>query len=184
MSAGFVKPKIVFGNNLLFRNASRDDAQFILDLRTNPEKGKHLSRTSTDLGEQVDWMDRYSVDSSQIYFIIEDLRGECFGTVRLYDQQGTSFCWGSWILKEGRPNGFAVESALVVYQFAFLLGFDSAHFDVRRGNTSVWQFHERFGAIRARETEEDFFYEISSVAIDASLKRYNRFLPNGVKVVW
>jgi hypothetical protein len=64
------------------------------------------------------------------------------------------------------------------------LGFVRAHFDVRRGNESVWQFHERFGAVRVRETDEDFFYEISLDAINASLERYRKFLPNGIEIVW
>jgi RimJ/RimL family protein N-acetyltransferase len=184
MKPGFRKPSKVIGSSVVFRNAVGDDAQFILNLRTNPDKGKFLSKTSADLGAQVDWLDRYSTDPDQVYFIIENLSGERFGTVRLYDQKADSFCWGSWILSEGRPGGFAVESALMVYEFALALGFVRAHFDVRRGNESVWQFHERFGAVRVRETDEDFFYEISLDAINASLERYRKFLPNGIEIVW
>ena len=51
------------------------------------------------------------------------------------------------VIREGSPSGYAVESALMVYQFAgaVSLGFTRAHFDVRKGNESVWKFHERFG---------------------------------------
>lgn len=51
-----------------------------------------------------------------------------------------------------------MESALTVYAYAVdHLGFTAAHFDVRRGNERVWKFHERFGAVRVDENEEDYF---------------------------
>ena len=88
------------------------------------------------------------------------------GTIRLYDPQGDSFCWGSWILAQGSPASAAMESALMVYAYAVdYLGFTAAHFDVRRGNERVWRFHERFGAVRVRETALDYWYRLDLPAI-------------------
>ena len=101
------------------------------------------------------------------------------GTVRLYDQKKESFCWGSWILKDSVPNSYAIESALIVYHFAFYLGFKKAHFNVSKYNKSVWRFHESFGAERVDENAEEFIYNISSEAIKKSFERYKKFLPNG-----
>ena len=157
----FIKPQKVIGNNVVFRNANKEDAAFVLELRLDPVKGRHLSKTSNDLNDQIAWLEKYEKDDSQIYFIIESRGGERFGTIRLYDKKDDSFCWGSWILKEGRPSGFALESALMVYHFALGLGFTKSHFDVRKGNDSVWKFHERFGAQRVEETDEDYIYNIS-----------------------
>lgn len=71
----------------------------------------------------------------------------------------------------------------MVYAYAVdHLGFSSAHFDVRKGNERVWQFHERFGAVRIGESELDFLYRIDSIAITASRQHYSRFLTGGVKV--
>lgn len=178
----FKKPRHIYGNNIILRNAEIDDAEFIVALRTDPIKGRFLSATSTDVNQQRMWLDKYCRDSGQVYFIIEDRYGERFGTVRLYDAQHDSFCWGSWILKEGRPNGFAMESALMVYQFALELGFASSHFDVRKENESVWKFHERFGAVRVAEGSDDFFYVLSKNAMVKSLQKYKRFLPHGIKI--
>lgn len=178
----FVKPKKVVGNNVVFRDANKDDAEFILQLRTDPVKGKYLSHTSSDFDLQVAWLEKYTKDNTQIYFIIEDKSGERFGTIRLYDIKGGSFCWGSWILREGRPSGFAMESALMVYHFAIGLGFNKSHFDVRKGNQSVWQFHERFGAVRVAESDEDYIYNIFLSSIQQSLEKYKRYLPNGVEI--
>lgn len=174
----FVKPVKVIGKNVVFRNANKADAEFILQLRTDPIKGKYLSATAADLDLQLAWLEKYAGDNSQIYFIIEDVNGERYGTIRLYDVKGDSFCWGSWILRDGRPSGFAMESAILVYQFALSLGFKKSHFDVRKENTAVWQFHERFGALRIEEQGEDYIYSISDYAIKNSFEKYKKYINN------
>jgi RimJ/RimL family protein N-acetyltransferase len=170
---------MLLGHQLSFRDAVVSDAAFILELRTHATKSAYLSKTAHDVQLQEAWLTKYQMDDSQVYFIIQDQNHERVGTVRLYDIQGDSFCWGSWILKEGAPSSYAIESALMVYRFALSLGFQKAHFDVRKGNESVWKFHERFGAQRIRETDLDYFYTISRVAIEQSLDKYRKYLPNG-----
>lgn len=176
------KAKKITGRTLVFRDASVDDAEFILSLRTDAKKSQHLSATKPDLDAQRAWLERYSISTDQAYFIIE-FQGMPIGTVRIYDPKGESFCWGSWILSNEAPKNAAIESALVVYSYAVdVLGFCRAHFDVRQGNASVWRFHESFGAIRVGESDLDYFYEIDDAAIQKSLERYRRFLPSPVVV--
>jgi len=177
-----LKPRTVFGNKLVFRDACIDDAAFILKLRTDSNASRYISKTPPNLQNQVSWLESYSEDKSQIYFIILQKDGDRVGTVRLYDKKGDSFCWGSWIIKDGCPFGFALESALMVYTFALSLGFNQAHFDVRKGNASVWRFHERFGATRIGESADDYFYSIAADAISKSLEKYSGYLPNGIKI--
>jgi len=172
----------VTGKTLIFRDANVSDAEFILSLRTDEKKSRYLSATANDIEAQKAWLSRYAVAKDQAYFII-DYKNEPVGTVRLYDAQQGSFCWGSWILKDSRPRHAAMESALMVYAYAVdCLGFNACHFDVRKGNEKVWQFHERFGAVRIGETEIDYFYSLSDKSIQASLSRYANFLPDGVHV--
>lgn len=166
----------------MFRDARVEDATFILSLRTDEKKSRYLSATSPDLEAQCTWLESYTQAMDQAYFIIE-YQDEPIGTVRLYDAQGNSFCWGSWILKDTRPSQSAMESALMVYAYAVdHLGFTAAHFDVRKGNERVWQFHERFGAERIAETALDYLYTLSLEAIQASRRRYAKFLPDGVTI--
>lgn len=166
------------GKTLVFRNAAVADAAFILALRTDPHKGAFLSHTSDQLAVQENWLRAYAGSENQAYFIIESLDGAPLGTVRLYDARADSFCWGSWILVHGAPQSAAIESTLMVYDYAINhLGFSGAHFDVRKGNESVWRFHERFGAVRVAETAEDYFYEISLSHINKAMLRFQKFLP-------
>ena len=178
----FRKPKKVIGNNLIFRDAIKEDAAFILELRTDSKKATYISKTSKDLKQQEAWLENYRNDNEQVYFIILNKQHERVGTVRLYDNKNDSFCWGSWILKDGTPSSYSIESALLVYHLALNLGFEKAHFDVRKGNQSVWKFHERFGAKKVGETTEDFIYNISLESIQISLNKYKKYLPNGFSI--
>lgn len=172
----------VVGKTLNFRNARVGDAAFIWSLRTDAEKSRYLSAVSGELAHQQAWLARYAQADDQAYFIIE-YQAEPIGTVRLYDPQGDSFCWGSWILINTRPSQAAMESALMVYAYAIdHLGFKAAHFEVRKGNERVWRFHERFGAQRVAETEQDIFYKLDADSIAAARLHYRRFLEGSVDV--
>jgi RimJ/RimL family protein N-acetyltransferase len=176
------KAQHVLGKTLRFRNALLSDAPFILSLRTDDNKSKFLSQVSHDLDGQKRWMMGYESSTDQAYFVIE-LKEVPIGTVRLYDARGYSFCWGSWILINDKPSSAAIESALMVYSYAVHhLRFSSAHFDVRKGNESVWKFHERFGAQRVSEDTTDYFYTLDLSSIKKSMEVYSRFLPKPVIV--
>ncbi|QXP83541.1 GNAT family N-acetyltransferase [Methylococcus sp. ANG] len=178
------KAKHLIGRSLVLRNATVADAGFILSLRTDRSKSKYLSYTPPEIEKQIKWLENYATKSDQAYFIIEDKFGGEIGVVRLYDQRGDSFCWGSWILKNNAPQSAAIESALIIYAYAIShLGFNQAHFDVRKDNKKVWQFHERFGAMRIGETADDYLYQIGLKDITASLRRYKKFLPGPIVVV-
>lgn len=169
----------------MFRDVALGDAEFILALRTHKQKSRYLSATVPDLEKQKAWIERYASSKDQAYFIIATADNELVGTVRLYDAQGNSFCWGSWIVKADGPVHMAIESALMVYAFGVdILGFNCAHFDVRKENQHVWRFHERFGATRVGESPLDYYYRIEHAAIAASRQRYQRYLPEPIIVEW
>lgn len=180
-----MKAHWVLGKTLIFRNAVATDADFILSLRLDENKSRYLSQTAPEFSRQVAWLNKYTGSNDQAYFIIENKLGVPLGTIRLYDAQNNSFCWGSWILKEGAPKTAAIESALMVYSYAIdHLGFEAAHFDVRKGNENVWRFHERFGAKRVGETESDYLYRIDFENILAARTKYKKYLPEDATVEW
>jgi len=177
-----IKTKKIVGKTLVFRDATVTDAEYIISLRTDNKKSRYLSKTSHEIDRQRIWLDKYTNNDDQVYFIIEHL-SKPIGTVRLYDAIGNSFCWGSWILQDDSPLHAAIESALMVYSYAIdHLGFSASHFDVRKENEKVWRFHERFGARRISETELDYFYTLDIQSIIASCSRYSKFLPDGIVV--
>lgn len=187
MSIAPSSPKIhpvsrIRGKTLMLVSAQEKDAEFILSLRTNPRKSRHLSKTSNDLEEQIRWLKKYQEEGNQAYFIIH-FEHKPIGTVRLYDARGESFCWGSWILTDYAPPHGAIESALIVYSLGINhLGFKESHFDVRKENESVIRFHKKFGANCIGETSKDYLFKIGSSEISSSMRRYARYLPSGITI--
>lgn len=178
------------GNKLVLREVETGDAAYILSLRLDPKKGAHLSPVDADVSKQVAWIERYKQGAGQAYFIIcrkdeQGGAGEAIGTVRLYNAIGDSFSWGSWIIADGAAPDVAMESALIVYQYALdHLGFRNSHFEVNKDNRTVWNFHERlFGARRVAEDDVEYRFEQDHEAIRAAMRRFGRFLPRPIDVV-
>ncbi len=167
----------VRGRSIELRDVTVEDADFILSLRLDPKRSQFLSPVAADVGRQRAWIRDYLQSEGQAYFVITSLAGEPLGVVRLYDAEGDSFSWGSWIMKEGAPVTAAMETALLVYRLGLGWGFDAAHYKVHRDNHSVLKFHEMFGAQRVGQEGDEILLHIGREAIESALKRYARYLP-------
>lgn len=171
-----MKP-IVRGKQIYLREVTLDDAEFILTLRTDPKKSRYLSPTISDITQQRAFIERYLQSLTDYYFIICDWSARSLGTVRIYDIQGDSFCWGSWIISDSAPIGTAMESALLLYDFAFFsLHYKNSHFDVRKDNRRVVKFHERFGAQITREDESNFYFSYNIISYLNARQKYSKHL--------
>ena len=166
------------GKNVFFREVTIDDAGFLLQLRTDPSLSRYISPVSDFIEDQKKFIYDYLSDSKDYYFIITDCDDKSIGTIRIYDIVGDSFCWGSWILTNDAPAFAAVESALLVYDFSFFsLHYRRSCFDVRKANTRVVAFHERFGARIVKSDNLNFYFEFDLDTYLAVRTRYRRFLP-------
>lgn len=172
-----MKPYVI-GKTIYFREVNTDDAEFILKLRTDPDKNKHLSITANDVGRQREFISNYLTSHSDFYFIICDFEHKPKGTIRIYDIKDDSFCWGSWILSKDAPNKAAIESALLIYDFAFFsLHYKKSHFDVRKENCRVVDFHKRFGALVVGEDDLNYYFEYKRDAYLSAREKYIRYIP-------
>ncbi|RUT67233.1 N-acetyltransferase [Morganella morganii] len=157
-----------------------DDAQFILSLRNDDNYNKYLSKTSTDIQQQKEWIKKYKIkekNNIEYYFIIERNDGVPCGTVRVYDIKNESFCWGSWILNQEKTATAAIESALLVYKFGFeIKKYQHCHFEVVKGNDRVISFHKKFGAKETHHDDIHFYYEILPESINKIKEKYKKYL--------
>lgn len=170
----------VRGKSIFLREVSVDDAEFILCLRTDPEKSKHLSVTSNDIEEQKGFIKKYMESVTDFYFIICDWNNKRLGTIRIYDIKNDSFCWGSWILSKDAPINASIESVLLIYDFAFFsLHYPKAHFDVRKENERVVDFHRRFGASIVDEDDVNYYFTYDGESYMSVREKYRRYLPKG-----
>ncbi len=168
----------ITGKNINLRLVELEDAEFMVNLRAD-RKNKFL--TKVDVENQRNWLIDYKVREArktEYYFIICNKDDEPCGAVRIYDFIGDSFCWGSWLLSSDAPATAGIESALLVYEFAFyFLKFKHCHFDVRIENTKVRAFHERMGATIIKSDELDVYYELPLSQYESIKKKYLKYLP-------
>ncbi len=165
------------------RLATVADAGFILALRTDPTRSRHISKTDASLEVQAEWMRDYEKRfeaGQEAYFIIRH-EGADVGTARIYDYRPAedSFCWGSWIIRPGTPPGAAMGTPVAIYDLGFdYLCFSSAHFDIRKDNRSVWKFEEVIGARLVGADDENRCYVYSKASYEAARPRLERYISN------
>lgn len=168
----------VRGKTVYLREVASSDSEFILALRTDAQKSKYLHSTDSDIRKQEEFIEKYQSSMTDFYFIICDWEHRQLGTVRIYDVRGDSFCWGSWILSADAPANAAIESALLLYDFAFYsLHYAKSHFDVRKENKRVVDFHLRFGAVVVSEDAENFYFEYPMEKYLTIRNKYRRYIP-------
>jgi RimJ/RimL family protein N-acetyltransferase len=161
--------------SLQMRLARPEDAAYLYSLRINPALNQHLSAPPPSVNAEAEFLERYmerEAANREFYFVIKNrLTGADCGAVRIYDLREDSFCWGSWILDAGKPRLAALESALFIYDYAFgVLGYQASHFDVRKENTRVISFHERFGAQRQSANDIDVFFVLRRKNLEEKLR--------------
>ena len=172
-----MKPYAI-GKTVYLREVSVNDADFIFRLRSDKNKSKYLSEISNQLIDQINFIENYKKSIVDYYFIISDHNSNNLGTVRIYDIKDDSFCWGSWIIVDGTASTVGIESALLIYDFAFYsLHFKKSHFDVRKSNLSVINFHKRFGAKIISEDNENFYFSYSLEDYKIAINKFLKFIP-------
>ncbi|WP_257285960.1 GNAT family N-acetyltransferase [Endozoicomonas sp. SESOKO1] len=174
---------MLYSKTIRLRFVEPDDAEFILGLRLDIRYNQYLSTTINDVNAQRNWIKEYKSrerEGKEYYFIIERKIDEIpIGTVRLYDfiEQANSFCWGSWILNEDKTRFAAIESAMLVYRFAFEeVQFSRSHFDVRKENKSVLSFHRKMGAKEMGEDELNVYFHYFPESYREQKVKLKRFL--------
>jgi RimJ/RimL family protein N-acetyltransferase len=135
------------------RPVDENDAEFIVRLRSQPGRSRFLNRGAGDAATQRQWLATYFVRPDDYFFVIHGLADdEPHGTLGLYgvDTQTGEAEWGRWILREDSPA--AVESALLVYRFAFeSLLLRQVFCRTITENAQVTSFHDSCGLVRAAE---------------------------------
>ena len=181
--AKLIKCGAIHGKNIVFRQVEVRDAAFILSLRLNPVKGRFISATSNNKGQQENWIRDTLLKDNEIMFIITDRSGQSLGCIRMYDSDSRSYSWGSWVMVDGLNPSIAIESIALLYRYGKWLGFESARLDVRKENVPVWSFHEKYtGAKLVSENELDRFYVVDGQSIDNFLSRHRHLLTDPLEI--
>ncbi|MDX1950168.1 MAG: hypothetical protein SFT90_06695 [Rickettsiales bacterium] len=173
----FIGRKFISGKNINLRDIELEDAEFIYNLRLNYGKSRFISKIEADITKQIDFIKKYKQENKDFYFIIEDKNNNNLGTVRIYNIEGQQFCWGSWITIPNAPIFTAIESALLIYKFAFFIkNFSLTKFDVRKENFRVNEFHQRMGSKIYDEDELNYYYIFTKEDFIGIMPKYKKFI--------
>lgn len=168
------------GKNINFRIIEVCDAEFVISLRTDKQKNKYISKIDSNIEKQREWIRSYKErekNGLEYYFVIELKNGENIGLIRAYDFRNDSFCYGSWVIKNGAPYYVAIESQLMIYDFGFNhLGFKKSHFDVRKENIEVIRFHKFMCAEIVGESELDYYFNMTKNIFDVTKLKFSQYI--------
>jgi len=164
------------GSAFRLRPVKNCDAEFIRDLRCNPNLNYYLHATSSRVADQLAWLSNYYLRPDDYYFVVEHLdNGELEGLISLYEidlNKPSHGEWGRWILRSGSLG--SVESAFLIYKFGFeILGLDSMYCRTVSTNEKVVSFHDSCG-IPQKKILNNYFQFAPNNMVDAVEHRINR----------
>lgn len=169
---------------ITLRTVTEQDAQFILDLRTDPDLNEFISSTSNDINQQIDWIRKYKereINNQELYFITLDNNGNKCGTTRLYNFRNNKFELGSWIFLKEAPFGVSIKADILSKEIAFEeLKFDTCTFEVRKKNLSVIKYHKMYQPAIIGECEKNWYFELSKENFNLYKTKFlNLFIKEG-----
>jgi len=175
---------ILLGKYVKLCAVSPEDAQFVIDIRSDAEKTKYLHKISFDYETQRQWILEQNAREADIYMYMEDYSGNKLGLLSIYnyDASDKSAEFGRWI-----SNGNAIqnmESVLLLFDYGFLkMGIKSLHMNTMVDNKKVVKFWKRFGAVKVEENViEGLLLEHDVVSADeyfGSIRQKNALLIQG-----
>ncbi len=162
------------GSAFRLRPVRLEDAAFIVELRSDPERGRYLHKGAPDAGSQETWLRTYLRTPGDCYFVIENRSsGTREGTAGIYNIHAgrRDAEWGRWILRRGSLA--ALESACLVYRAGFeMLGLESMYCRTIAENAAALAFHDSFGVERIRRLPR--YFERDGRHLDAIEGRLTR----------
>ncbi len=162
------------GKYTLLKPMTEADAQFLFDLRNDPELSALVNDGPPTLADQQRWMQKYFARDDDHNFIVHSRTLKTrVGTVALYDIdfEKKSAEPGRWLVRQ--DSLAAIEADLLMTCYAFeTLGLETVHFSVFMPNAKVLAYHMRTGA---RKTEIlPGFFKKSGVLYDAQMFELDR----------
>ncbi|BCS55002.1 GNAT family N-acetyltransferase [Geobacter sp. SVR] len=149
------------------RPITDEDANFVIELRTDPALNRYLHASSNRIEDQLAWFSRYYDRANDYYFVLERRdNGAAEGVVSIYDidQKAKTGEWGRWILKTGSLG--AVECSWLIYRVAFeSLKLDAVYCRTVADNVNVMSFHDSCGILKRRLLPQHL--ELNGLCLDA-----------------
>jgi len=147
------------------RFVEKEDAAFILKLRTDSKLGRYLSATVNNVKKQEEWIEKYKErehSKQEFYFLFENKEIK-FGVSRIYNLDAVSFEAGSWLFSQKSPEGVSILADLFTRDFVFnnIPSMEFCRFEVRKENKPVVNYHKRFNPELFNEDNLNFYFRLN-----------------------
>lgn len=156
-----------------------EDAEYIIQLRTDSKLGKYLNSTQNDIEKQKQWIRDYKKREEQgiDYYFIYFSKGKRIGLNRIYNINGKTATAGSWICSPELPFEFPILTMLIIREIFFeILELDIDHFDTRKNNKKVIKMHDLLGAHKIYENDIDVFHYLTKDDFKISKPKFLKYL--------
>lgn len=149
---------------LTYRFVNESDAQFIIDLRTDPIKSKYIGSTDDSIESQKEWIRHYKERERKgtDYYFIFYFGSIPAGVTRIYGIEGNHFIHGSWVFANNVPPFCSLAAAIIAREIAYeTLGLEEEidTSGIHENNQGVLQVSRMMGVsfYGERETENGKF---------------------------
>lgn len=145
---------IIEGKFVNLRSVKEEDAEFILNIRNNPNISKYLPKLNVSVEQQKNWIAKQRSDKDSFYFVIEDKSSKVIGTISVYNIVNNHSEVGRFCsLGNSIQNS---EAALLQDDFIFYyLKLDYLDIWVYKGNKPVLALNKGFGCIWEGENKDE-----------------------------
>lgn len=139
-----------------------NDAEFIVNLWTNPLVKSFISAFSPTIHSQIKWIQDYKLKEQlglDYYFIVEDENHNQYGTIRLNYFEEDSFVLGTWVFMPNSPFGMAVKAHIIGLETGFKLSKSNyCKISVVKENLNVLRYLENFNPIKINEDNQYYYF--------------------------
>ena len=142
------------------RLVNEEDAEFIVNLRTDPQLGMYLCKISNDIDKQIEWIREYKKReiAGIDYYFIYYLNGLPIGVNRILNIGKDSWMGGSLVFKKNCGAGTPILAALIQYYIAFEILDKYVHFGrIFKNNKKGMKFNRFLGVDVVCEDENEVF---------------------------
>ena len=146
------------------RMVVEEDAEFILNLRVDPELGNYMRKVSNEVNGQIKWIREYKkreLEGVEYYFIYSR-NGLPLGVNRMTNIRKDSWMGASLIFKKDSGAGTPILATLIQYYVGFEILDKSVHFgDQLKSNKKAIRFNKFLGSDFIHEDENVFYIILS-----------------------
>lgn len=145
---------------LAYRLVNENDAQFIVNLRTDPIKSRYIGNTDVSVESQKEWIKNYKERESKgiDYYFIFYFGSIPAGVTRIYEIEDDHFIHGSWVFANNVPPFCSLAAAIIAREIAYdTLGLDEEvdTSGIHEDNQGVLQVSKMMGVDFYGERESD-----------------------------